>query len=274
MYISPAQEGSVNFDVTITSLEEELTTLKSQLEKITSEIEELQNELQTLNNSTNIESQNVITENITNTEVENSTTTSNTETEQKINNIKKSIEEKTATKRELEEKIANYTEKTITTSISVKVTQNSIEEKSDLADKEDKKLLGQDDKEMTSMISSMKKMMNQVQELEGNLKTANDTINSMTASVTYQGSQNNYLSTLSLSEVELKNAFKKTTQTYFATVGNDVSNVTVNATAEDSSAIVTVYGNENLQTGKNKILITVTADDGSTRTYKVYVTKQ
>ena len=116
-------------------------------------------------------------------------------------------------------------------------------------------------------------MMGQVEELEGNLKEANNTINSLTTSVTYQGSQNNYLKSLSISGVDFKSSFKKTTQTYFATVDSSVDQVTVNAVAEDSSAIVTIYGNQGLVSGKNKILINVTADDGSCRTYKIYITK-
>lgn len=74
--------------------------------------------------------------------------------------------------------------------------------------------------------------------------------------------------------MELKNTFKKTTADYFAKLDNDdLEKVTVNATSEDSTAIVTIYGNTNLEKGQNKILINVTADNGETRTYRIYLSK-
>lgn len=125
-------------------------------------------------------------------------------------------------------------------------------------------LLNDVNKEM----SSMKNMLNKAQ---SDLQSANNTISSLSSS-TYNGSQNNYLKTLS--GVELKNEFKKTNQTYFASVGNDITKLDIKATAEDSNAKVTIYGNTDLQTGMNKILINVTSEDGSIRTYRIYVTKQ
>lgn len=119
--------------------------------------------------------------------------------------------------------------------------------------------------------ASMKNMM---QKMEEDLTIANNKISSLQNTVTYQGSQNNYLEELSVTGYEFKNTFKKTTTTYFMEVENDVEKLTVKATPEDSSAIVTTYGNTSLQAGKNKILITVTADDGSERTYRIYVTKK
>lgn len=123
------------------------------------------------------------------------------------------------------------------------------------------------------MSTSMKKMMEQMNNLESDLKSANDKISSLTQTVKYQGSQNNYLASLNITGVEFKNNFNKTNTSYFATVDSNVTSVTVNATAEDSSSIVTIYGNTNLQEGQNKIIINVTAVDGSVRTYKIYVTK-
>lgn len=118
---------------------------------------------------------------------------------------------------------------------------------------------------------NMKNMLSQAQ---SDLSTANSTISSLTKQTTYQGSQNNYLKSLSINDVELKNEFKKTTNTYFASIDSSVSSITVKAVSEEKTSTVTVYGNTNLQSGTNKILINVTAEDGSIRTYRIYVTKQ
>ena len=120
----------------------------------------------------------------------------------------------------------------------------------------------------------MKKMMEQMTGLEKDLQNANDRISTLTQGETYKGSQNNYLKSLSITGVEFKNEFKKTTADYFARLeDDDLEKVTVNAVAEDSTAIVTIYGNTNLEDGKNKILINVTADNGAVRTYRIYLTK-
>lgn len=91
--------------------------------------------------------------------------------------------------------------------------------------------------------------------------------------VTYNGSDNNYLSELSVDNYELNKDFNKESSTYFVTVDKDVSDIKINVIAEDDSSIVCITGNTNLGSGTNKILITVTAENGSVRNYKIYVTK-
>lgn len=91
--------------------------------------------------------------------------------------------------------------------------------------------------------------------------------------VTYNGSSNNYLSNLEIENYELNEDFSKENSTYFVNIENDVEELEITAEAEDSNAYISVYGNENLKTGTNKVLIFVTAEDGSVRTYRIYVTK-
>ena len=129
------------------------------------------------------------------------------------------------------------------------------------------------EKENEEMNENMKEMMTKMSDLETNLKSANDTISSLTQNTQYKGSQNNYLESLSITGIELGKEFKKTTTNYFVTVDKSVNSVTINAVPKDSDAIVTIYGNTDLQEGKNKILINVTAENGDVRTYKIYVTK-
>lgn len=97
--------------------------------------------------------------------------------------------------------------------------------------------------------------------------------NQESQSLTYNGESNNYLSSLEIDGFDLLPNFSKTCQTYFIEVGNDVNSITINAEAEDENAKVTLYGNENLQEGENKVLVSVTAENGSVRFYRIYVTK-
>ncbi len=91
--------------------------------------------------------------------------------------------------------------------------------------------------------------------------------------VTYNGSDNNYLSELIVGDYTLNREFSKENTTYFMTIDSDVNELDITATAEDSSATICIYGNEDLSEGTNKILISVTAENGNVRSYRIYVTK-
>lgn len=90
---------------------------------------------------------------------------------------------------------------------------------------------------------------------------------------TYKGESNNYLSKLKISGYDINPKFDKTNNTYFITIDKDVKKLNITAKAEASSATVTIYGNTNLKSGTNKILINVTAENGDVKTYRIYVTK-
>lgn len=96
---------------------------------------------------------------------------------------------------------------------------------------------------------------------------------STTQTVTYNGSQNNYLSSLSVTNYSLNTEFNKTNNTYFISVGADVTNIDISYEENDSTQTVKIYGNKNLSVGLNKVLISVTAENGSVREYRIYVTK-
>lgn len=91
--------------------------------------------------------------------------------------------------------------------------------------------------------------------------------------ITYNGSDNNYLSELSINGYALNKEFSKDNLTYFVTVESDINSLDIIANKEDDSATVCIYGNENLDTEINKILISVTAENGNVRNYRIYVTK-
>lgn len=90
----------------------------------------------------------------------------------------------------------------------------------------------------------------------------------------YNGSGNNYLSSIEITGYELTPDFSKTNDTYFLTVGNDIENIEINAIVEDGNASLCIYGNTELVEGNNKVLICVTAENGNVRTYRIYVTRE
>lgn len=92
--------------------------------------------------------------------------------------------------------------------------------------------------------------------------------------ITYNGSSNNYLSDLYVTGYDFTESFNKDNETYFLTVNNDVSSLTTVAVPEEEKSTVKIYGNEEINVGTNKILVTVTAEDGSVRNYRIYVTRQ
>lgn len=91
-----------------------------------------------------------------------------------------------------------------------------------------------------------------------------------TETATYKGSNNNYLSSIEIEGVTLTSNFNKEKTTYFATV-EGLETIVINANAEDSNSKVSITGTD-LKTGENKILISVTAENGDVRYYRIYVT--
>lgn len=67
--------------------------------------------------------------------------------------------------------------------------------------------------------------------------------------------------------------FNKNTTEYYIVVNLDVEKIKVKAISQDDKAKVSIVGNNNLQEGENIISINVTAEDGTTKTYYIYVTK-
>lgn len=82
------------------------------------------------------------------------------------------------------------------------------------------------------------------------------------------------MSSLSIKGYELNKEFSKESTTYFLTVNNDINSLDVSANKEDSNSSISINGNDNLNEGLNKILITVTSESKQTRTYRIYVTKE
>jgi uncharacterized repeat protein (TIGR02543 family) len=91
--------------------------------------------------------------------------------------------------------------------------------------------------------------------------------------VTRPPSSDNRLGTLSLGTgITLTPAFNANVLSYTAEVGYEVTTIAVTATAADNAATVVVTGADNLTVGANTVTITVTAGNGTQRTYTVIVT--
>lgn len=87
-------------------------------------------------------------------------------------------------------------------------------------------------------------------------------------------SGNNYLSSLSVAPGSLSPSFSKDKTSYHVTVSESQTSIAVSATAEHSKASVSTNGVQNsLSKGDNTVKITVTAENGDTRTYKILVTR-
>lgn len=86
-------------------------------------------------------------------------------------------------------------------------------------------------------------------------------------------SSNKNLSSLKIDGIDMEPAFSKDTTQYTAHVDGDVDELKINAKAEDSKAKVAIEGNKGLKEGDNIIKVKVTAEDDTTRTYFITVTK-
>ena len=84
----------------------------------------------------------------------------------------------------------------------------------------------------------------------------------------------NTLDSITVSDCTLDPAFNSATTEYSCTVKNNISSVTVNATATSSKSKVKGLGTKDLTVGKNTLPIRIIAEDGSEKIYNVNVTRK
>jgi hypothetical protein len=87
-------------------------------------------------------------------------------------------------------------------------------------------------------------------------------------------SSNNNLSSLTVSSGTLSPAFNKNTTAYEVTVENDITSITVGGTREDNKSSVDGFKEHVLEEGINKIVVKVTAQNGSSKDYVINVTRK
>ena len=84
----------------------------------------------------------------------------------------------------------------------------------------------------------------------------------------------NTLDSIAVSDCTLDPVFNSDTTEYSCTVKNNISSVTVNATATSTKSKVRGLGAKDLTVGKNTLPIRVIAEDGSEKIYNVNVTRK
>lgn len=120
-------------------------------------------------------------------------------------------------------------------------------------------------------------IINEALDWDGNKLTVNSTTSKTTKIITQAEleasySKNNYLSSLNVDGYDITPVFNKNTLEYSLTVENDVRKINISANKEDSKSSVEGAGSHDLIEGLNKIEVKVTAQNGSTRTYKLNIT--
>ena len=85
-------------------------------------------------------------------------------------------------------------------------------------------------------------------------------------------SSDSFLSSLSVEPAEIN--FNKSTTTYNTSVAYDISSVKVSYAVNDYKAKALVVGSEKLSVGNNKIVVKVTAENGSVTQYTININRQ
>lgn len=113
-----------------------------------------------------------------------------------------------------------------------------------------------------------------------NVTSAQGSVNTYTITITKQLNNNALLESLQLKEAALSPQFNEHESHYYVSVPHELDYVTVQAVVKDNgtyslSSSATVSGDriENLQVGENTIDIMVEAENGSSFTYKIFVSR-
>ena len=121
----------------------------------------------------------------------------------------------------------------------------------------------------TTVNIALKNIVTTTGSVEGNLGNATYSI-----SLAKSLSTDNTLAGLTVTGYTLSPAFNSNTTSYsIGQVDYSVTKLNVNATKADANATVTVTGT-NLAVGNNTVKVTVKAQDGSTKTYNISVTRK
>lgn len=104
------------------------------------------------------------------------------------------------------------------------------------------------------------------------IKEAKPVDTNVATPVMYTYSSNNFLKVLEIDGYEI--LFDRETTEYIIGVNSDVTSLDIKAIPESNKASVQITGNEKFKKGSNTVLITVTAEDGSAREYKITVNKE
>lgn len=96
----------------------------------------------------------------------------------------------------------------------------------------------------------------------------------LTVEAAQDASDNANLSALKVSPGKISPAFATTVREYEVTVPYESERIVVSALTEDEKAVVGVNGSTGLKVGRNTVVVTVTAENGTEKRYYLYVTRQ
>ncbi len=96
----------------------------------------------------------------------------------------------------------------------------------------------------------------------------------LTVEAAQDASDNANLSALKVSPGKISPAFATTIREYEVTVPYTSEMIVVSALTEDENAVVGVNGSTGLKVGRNTVVVTVTAENGTEKRYYLYVTRQ
>lgn len=108
----------------------------------------------------------------------------------------------------------------------------------------------------------------------GEVMSVSDTELHFTVLPAENASNNANLSALRVNPGKLSPAFATTIREYEVSVPNDTEMIVVSALTEDENATVGVSGSTKLKVGRNTVVVTVTAEDGTEKRYYLYVSRE
>ncbi len=94
------------------------------------------------------------------------------------------------------------------------------------------------------------------------------------AEAAYRASSDSRLAVLKVNPGKLDPEFDPETHEYHLTVPNETTSLIVSAKENHTGATVKIEGNASLNVGQNRVLILVTAEDGSNGKYVIYVVRE
>lgn len=106
-----------------------------------------------------------------------------------------------------------------------------------------------------------------------NSNTSSSNTNTTTTAITTTKSSNAKIKALTVDVEGLAPSFKKDVTSYKLTVGNNINKLKMTMTLDDDGATYRITGNKDFKEGENIVKIIVTAENKTTKTYKITVTK-
>lgn len=108
----------------------------------------------------------------------------------------------------------------------------------------------------------------------GNAMSVSSNVLNFAIEASKDASDNANLSALKVNPGKLSPAFATTVREYEVSVPFETEMIVVSALTEDENADVGVNGTTGLQVGRNTVVVTVTAEDGTEKRYYLYVTRE